>query len=79
MRRRFRAALGLSPQDYLRRARVEAARRQLERTERSVWEVMDAVGYSDRKTFARTFRQVTGLSPAEYRRKHRMRSLPARS
>jgi transcriptional regulator GlxA family with amidase domain len=78
VRRRFKQALGLSPQDYLRRARVEAARRQLERTERSVWEVMESVGYSDRKTFARTFREVTGLSPADYRRRHRFRSVAAR-
>lgn len=79
VRRRFQAAVGLSPQDYLLRARVEAARHPLERTQRSVSEVMDAVGYADRKTFSSTFREVTSLSPAEYRRRHSVRCHPLRA
>jgi len=79
VRRHFQTALGTSPQDYLRRVRVEAARRQLERTDRSVFDVMDDVGYADRKTFAATFREFTGLSPSAYRRTHSVRQLPRHS
>lgn len=78
LRRHFRSSLGMGPLDYLRRVRVEAARHALERTDRSVVEVMDAVGYSDRKSFAATFRGVTGLSPGDYRKRHSVRCLPAR-
>ncbi len=78
VRRRFHAALGTSPQDYLRRTRVEAARLRLERTDQSVSEVMHHVGYTDRKTFAAAFQHFTGLSPAAYRRTHSVRCLPRR-
>ena len=78
IRRRFQLAVGMTPHEYLRRARVEAARRQLERTDRTVFEVMDSVGYADRKAFAQTFREVTGLGPAAYRKTHSVRVLATR-
>lgn len=68
-KRRFAAALGMSPIAYVQRLRVEEARKRLERTEESVEKVSWAVGYEDPSAFRRLFRRTTGISPAGYRRK----------
>ncbi|PWJ17466.1 GlxA family transcriptional regulator [Jannaschia seohaensis] len=67
--RRFRAATGYSPKDYLQSLRVEEAKQCLEREEQSVDAIAEAVGYADARAFRRLFRKMTGLSPAEYRRR----------
>ena len=67
--RRFRAATGYSPTDYVQSLRVEEAKQLLEMEERSVEAVAEAVGYADARAFRRLFQKMTGLSPAEYRRR----------
>lgn len=67
--RRFRAATGYSPTDYVLSLRVEEAKQCLEMEGRSVDAVAEAVGYSDTRAFRRLFKKMTGLSPAEYRRR----------
>lgn len=67
--RRFKAATGLSPVDYLQRLRVRAARRLLEEEHVSVQEVGAAVGYGDAAFFRSLFKRHTGLAPAPYRRR----------
>lgn len=67
--RRFRAATGYSPKDYVQSLRVEEAKQFLEMDGQSVDAISEAVGYSDPRAFRRLFRKMTGLSPAEYRRR----------
>lgn len=67
--RRFRAATGYSPKDYLQSLRVEEAKQLLEMDECKIDAVAEAVGYSDSRAFRRLFRKMTGLTPAEYRRR----------
>lgn len=67
--RRFRAATGYSPKDYVQSLRVEEAKQFLEMDDHSVEAVSEAVGYSDPRAFRRLFKKMTGLSPAEYRRR----------
>nr|WP_254444456.1 helix-turn-helix domain-containing protein [Ruegeria sp. HKCCA6707] len=67
--RRFRAATGYSPKDYVQSLRVEEAKQFLEMDDHSVEAVSEAVGYSDSRAFRRLFKKMTGLSPAEYRRR----------
>lgn len=67
--RRFRAATGYSPTDYVQSLRIEEAKQFLEMEEQSIDAVAEAVGYSDARAFRRLFRKMTGLSPAEYRRR----------
>lgn len=67
--RRFRAATGYSPKDYVQSLRVEEAKQFLEMDDHSVDAVSEAVGYSDPRAFRRLFKKMTGLSPAEYRRR----------
>jgi transcriptional regulator GlxA family with amidase domain len=66
--RRFRAATGLAPLDYVQRLRVEQAKRRLERTSDPVEEVGWKVGYEDPAAFRRLFQRIAGISPGRYRR-----------
>ncbi|QGB07906.1 helix-turn-helix domain-containing protein [Bordetella holmesii] len=67
LERRFRHATGNSVVEYQQRVRVEAAKQQLERTRKSVSEVMYEVGYSDTKAFRDIFSKHCGMSPLNYR------------
>jgi transcriptional regulator GlxA family with amidase domain len=68
--RRFRAATGRRPIDYVHGVRVEEARRLLEAGPGTVDDVGFEVGYEDPTFFRRLFKRTTGLTPAAYRRKH---------
>jgi transcriptional regulator GlxA family with amidase domain len=68
LKRRFKAATGLTLIDYLQNLRIEEAKRLLESSERSAEEISFEVGYEDASFFRRLFRRRTGLAPAEYRR-----------
>jgi transcriptional regulator GlxA family with amidase domain len=65
--RRFCRATGNTPVEYLQRVKVEVAKSSLEKGRKSIFEVMDEVGYSDDKAFREVFKKITGLSPLEYR------------
>jgi transcriptional regulator GlxA family with amidase domain len=65
--RRFIRATGNTPVEYLQRVKVEVAKRTLEKGRRSIFEVMNEVGYSDDKAFREVFKKITGLSPLNYR------------
>lgn len=68
--RRFKKATNNTPVEYIQRVKVEAAKKELENTRKTVNEVMYEVGYSDVKAFRATFRKVTGLSPVDYKNKY---------
>jgi transcriptional regulator GlxA family with amidase domain len=65
--RRFKAATGRVPGEYLQRLRVATARELLEQGTASVQEICAQVGYEDLAFFRRVFRRHTGVSPTEYR------------
>ena len=71
LNRRFVAATGLSPWQYLRRVRIEAAKRLLEGRGVTLDRVAGAVGYGDTRAFVRAFCEVAGLSPGQYRKRFR--------
>lgn len=66
--RRFRAATGRSPLDYIQALRVEEAKQLLETTDLPVDAVAEEVGYEDPAFFRRLFRRHVALTPAAYRR-----------
>ena len=68
--RRFIRATGITPLDYLQRVKVEAAKKSLESSRKTVNEVMYDVGYSDTKSFRELFIRVTGISPIDYKTKY---------
>ncbi|MFN6055373.1 MAG: GlxA family transcriptional regulator [Paracoccaceae bacterium] len=67
--RRFRAATGNTPIDYVQHLRIEEAKQMLETTADSIDDLSNLVGYHDTAAFRRTFRKLAGTTPAEYRRR----------
>ena len=67
--RRFRAATGMSPLEYLQAVRLEEAKQQLETEDATVEDIAYAVGYDDVSSFRRLFKSKTGLTPAEHRKR----------
>jgi AraC-like DNA-binding protein len=68
--RRFRQVTGSSPIDWLRRERINHARRRLLQSNDPIKQVAEQVGYNDAFFFSRDFKRYTGLAPSEYRRQH---------
>jgi transcriptional regulator GlxA family with amidase domain len=69
--RRFKKSTGNSIIEYIQRVRVEAAKRLLEVSRKTINEVIYEVGYSDVNAFRIIFKKYTGLSPVSYRNKYR--------
>jgi transcriptional regulator GlxA family with amidase domain len=68
--RRFIKATYNTPVEYQQRVRIEAAKKLLETSRKTIHEVLYEVGYSDMKAFRDVFKRITGLSPLEYRNKY---------
>jgi AraC-like DNA-binding protein len=68
--RRFRAATGKRPIEYVHALRIERARQLIETGAGPVDDVGYRVGYEDPTFFRRLFRRAIGLTPAAYRRKY---------
>jgi AraC-like DNA-binding protein len=57
----------LTPREYLRRYRLELARRLLETTDLPIAHIADRCGFESLSHFTRTFKNAFGISPARYR------------
>jgi AraC-like DNA-binding protein len=64
----FRSALGSSPYHYVQKLRLKKAQQLLIRTDRSVAEIGQEVGYPDPYHFSRIFRRDVGVPPGKYRK-----------
>jgi len=67
--RRFRAATGYLPMDYVHALRIEEAKQLIETETAGIDEIGFRVGYEDPTFFRRLFKRKAGLTPAAYRRK----------
>ena len=70
LERRFKKATANTMVEYIQRVKIEAAKKSLEGSRKSINEVMFDVGYSDTKAFRTVFKKITGLSPVQYRNKY---------
>ncbi|HET6860110.1 MAG TPA: helix-turn-helix domain-containing protein [Streptomyces sp.] len=77
--RRFRAHTGLSPLQYLLRARLRAAQRLLRETDTPVEHIAAGTGFTSPAALRRHFRELTGTTPRDYRRAHRAPGAPGGS
>ncbi|WP_221030733.1 helix-turn-helix transcriptional regulator [Actomonas aquatica] len=73
LKRAFPRVFGLTVFGYLRRRRMEAARRLLEAGTATVLEAAAAVGYSNPSNFAAAFRREFGLNPKSHQLANRAR------
>jgi len=66
--REFRERYHCTVNEYLLQRRVEAAQELLKKSEKSIIEVGEEVGFGSYCNFCRFFKRETGLSPSEYRK-----------
>ena len=66
--RLFRDVLGVTPHQYLVRARLRHAARLLAEEDRSITDIALDVGFADLSNFVRTFHRAAGVSPRGFRR-----------
>lgn len=69
--RRFKAATGLSPLDYVHTLRLEEAKQMLESSDQAVETIARDVGYEDAGFFSRLFQRKVKLTPTQYRKRFR--------
>src|SRR5215472_11577799 len=63
----FTREVGTTPSQYVLQMRVEAARRQLERTDKAIKQVASAAGFSSVDVMRRAFVRLLGITPRRYR------------
>ena len=77
--RRFRQATGSSPLDWLRRERINQAKRRLSESPDRIRDIAAQVGYGDQFYFSRDFKKLVGLSSRHYRQQENTKPESARS
>lgn len=68
--RKFRQETGKSFSDYLSLKRTEKACELLTKSELKIYQIGEAVGYSNPRYFSEWFHKQTGFSPGDYRNYH---------
>jgi AraC family transcriptional regulator, arabinose operon regulatory protein len=68
--RKFKQATGSTPIDWLRRERINHARRRLLESGDPIKQISEQVGYNDPFFFSRDFKRYTGVAPKNYRNQH---------
>jgi len=68
--RRFSAALGVTPVQYILQCRIEQAKKLLARPNVSLRRAAIETGFSDEAVFRRAFKQVAGQAPSTWRTLH---------
>ncbi len=72
---RFRAAVGLTPAQYILERRTAVAAQRLAFSDESIEDIATACGFADRSHFTRIFTRRRGIAPAAYRRREQLRFL----
>ena len=67
----FKATTGQSFTAYLNHYRVERAQSLLTRTDKTISEISQELGFCDQSYFGTVFRRLSGMTPASYRRRSR--------
>lgn len=64
----FKNGIGMSPQKFLIKLRMEEAKQYLTNTNNAIKEIAASVGYNDEFTFSKAFKRYTGFSPKIFRK-----------
>jgi AraC family transcriptional regulator len=65
--RQFKMCTGFAPHEYVRRQRLERAKRLLERSDLSIADVAYGCGFANQAHMSTAFRRVVGMAPKAYR------------
>jgi transcriptional regulator GlxA family with amidase domain len=68
-KRRFEAATGYAPLDYVQSLRMEEAKQMLEASGTAIDTIAAEVGYAEPAAFRRQFKRATGITPLHYRQR----------
>jgi transcriptional regulator GlxA family with amidase domain len=68
-KRRFKAATGYAPVEYVQALRIEEAKQWLESSSETTEAIANNVGYEDPAYFRKLFKRRAGVTPARYRRR----------
>ena len=64
----FKQSVGVTFMEFVHKQRINRACELLEKTDMSVSDIMQSVGYSDGKSFYRLFKKYKGVTPGSYRK-----------
>lgn len=78
-RRIFDESAGMTPNDYINMIRIDKACALLLKTDLSMLEVGERVGYQTASSFNRNFRVLTGMSPLQWKNKSRREGISLRN
>ncbi|BDS07897.1 XylR family transcriptional regulator [Oceaniferula spumae] len=68
--KRYRALTGSTPAQDIRQFRLQAARKLLLTTHKTIDEVASAIGFTDPRPFVVFFKREVGVTPGEFRKEH---------
>ena len=69
--RKIRAITGITPSDFIKGIKMKNAAEMLNNPNITISEVVNAVGYTNRKHFSTAFKNMFGISPSEYQKKNK--------
>lgn len=72
LRRNIKKSTGLSPNEYIRRLRINRAKNELVSTQKKICEIAESCGFASPYYFSKCFTELCGVSPREFRRQNAM-------
>lgn len=67
----FKQYLGISPQQYIMKFRIDKACELMRNPALSIGDISRSVGYEDQLLFSKTFKKIKGISPKAFRSKYK--------
>lgn len=64
----FKQYTGMNFVNYLKKIRIDEAKKLLEETDEKVIHISQMIGYENEKHFMKIFKSISGVSPSEYRK-----------
>ena len=66
----FKEQMMVSPQEFVRKTRIDKASNLLEDSSLSIDDIAERCGFTDRFHFSKVFKKLKGIPPVEYRKKY---------
>lgn len=71
----FKQQTGYAPNEYIIRVRIEKAKMLLTKSEDTISEISEKIGFGDMHYFSYYFKKIEGMSPSQYRQSVNMNPL----